>query len=246
MLLRINSDAIVKHAATLERLHRSAMPVAVRNTLNSAAFDVKKTTMPAQAGKQFIHREKNFFKANSRVQMAQGFKLSAMKATVGFVSLGGTNHAVDDLQQQEHGGTIGGRTFIPLAQARTGGSWRRKPRRNARISDIKNIVDAKDGNGKNEKEQFIRSCIHAGVGGWVLGNRENTGGNRILYQVRSLVKKGNQTIAKVVPMFAVKTGRKVKPQATHFMHTASMQSGGKMEGYFKQHAEKQIQKYRNK
>lgn len=244
MRLNVNTDAVVQHAARLERFNRSAMPVAVRQTLNSAAFDAKQKTMPAQAARTFEKRDKNFFRANSKVQTAHGFDINTMRATVGFKPLGGTNKAVEDLEQQEYGGKIGGRTFIPLAQARTGNSWRRKVRRTARISQIKNIVDAADAKGSSKKEKFIKSCIHAGVGGWVIGDTTTAGGNRILYQVRSIKRIKGDTVVKVVPMFAVQPQNTVTAKPTKFMQKATLESGKKMEQYFIKHAEAQIKKLR--
>lgn len=243
MRLNVNTNALVQHTARLERMHRSALPIAIRNTLNSAAFDVKQKTMPAQARSTFEERDKNFMKANSRVQMAKGFDIKSMGAVVGFKPLGGTNRAVDDLEEQEYGGSIGGRTFIPLAQARTGNSWGRKPRRNARISQIRgNIVDAADSKGHSKGQQFIKAAVHAGKGGWVIGDRTTQGGNRILYQVRSIIRKKGNTIVKVVPMFAVQDKNTVRVKATGFMQKASIKSGKKMEQFYIKHAEAQIKK----
>ncbi|MBL4809315.1 MAG: hypothetical protein JKY43_04565, partial [Phycisphaerales bacterium] len=45
----VNTDAVVSLTNKLEKLHKSAFPVAVRGTLNSAAFDVKQKSMPAFA-----------------------------------------------------------------------------------------------------------------------------------------------------------------------------------------------------
>ena len=45
MILNVNTDAVVALTNKLEKLHRSAFPVAVRSTLNSAAFDMKKDTI---------------------------------------------------------------------------------------------------------------------------------------------------------------------------------------------------------
>ena len=86
MILNINSNAVVSYTNTLEKLHKSAFPVAIRETLNSAAFDVKKNTMPLSAKKSFIERQPTFFKANSKVDKATGFNTSTMKSTVGFFS----------------------------------------------------------------------------------------------------------------------------------------------------------------
>src|SRR5687767_16018423 len=93
MELNINSDAVVKHTNTLEKMHRSAMPLAIRNTLNSVAFDVKKNTMPASAEREFVTRAPNFFKANSRVEMARGWNVDSMQSVVGFIP---KDQAVED------------------------------------------------------------------------------------------------------------------------------------------------------
>ncbi len=42
MKLDVNTDSAIQLTAKLERLHRSSFPSAVRNTLNDAAFDMKK------------------------------------------------------------------------------------------------------------------------------------------------------------------------------------------------------------
>ena len=52
--INVNSDAVVKYSDKLERTTRSAFPVAVRQTLNDAAFADKKR-LPAIAKKN-VHR----------------------------------------------------------------------------------------------------------------------------------------------------------------------------------------------
>src|SRR5580765_6106331 len=131
--LNVNADAVVRYAVRLERMSRTTLPNVVRQTLNSAAFDVKKTTMPAQADRTFVKRKPTFFKATSKVNMAQGADINSMQSEVGFA---GTSQAVEDLEKQEKGGNIGGRTFIPLAKARTSGSWNKNVRAAVRLSAI--------------------------------------------------------------------------------------------------------------
>ena len=106
MILNINNDKTVIFTNTLEKLHRSALPVAIRGALNKAAFDLKQKTMPESADKAFVNRSKNFFKANSRVAMAKGFDIGSMKSVTGFTEgrlRGSNNFAVQDLEQQELG-----------------------------------------------------------------------------------------------------------------------------------------------
>jgi hypothetical protein len=183
--LNINTDAVVKFANKLEQMNRSALPVAVRTALNSAAFDVKQRTMPQEAHSNFVNRSKNFFKANSKVEMAQGFNVNTMRSTIGFVSKGlsgKNNFAVKDLEGQEHGGKLGGKTFIPLRPAR-GGSGNKLVKPANRLSSIKNIVDAKNARGVNSRQKFIKSAVHAGRGGYVLADYK---GKQILWRVNSM------------------------------------------------------------
>ena len=76
MRLNVNSNAVVAFSNKLEKIGKSALPVAVRQTLNSVAFDAKKNTLLQTAGQSFTERRKNFFKATSRVSMAKGFEIN--------------------------------------------------------------------------------------------------------------------------------------------------------------------------
>lgn len=241
--LDIDSREVVKNTARMERVRKTAIPNAVRNTLNNAAFDVKQNTMPARAAATFEKRQPNFFRANSRVEKASGNDIMRMQSVVGFKPLSGTNHAVDDLEQQEHGGNIGGRSYVPLPKARAGNSWNKNVRRSARISDVrKKVVDANDSKGKNDKEKYTRAAIHAGKGGWVLGNKVNGKGNRMLYQIRSIVRRGKHMKIKSVAMHALKKGRHVNPAATHFMQKATEQTGKKLETFYIKNIQRELAK----
>jgi hypothetical protein len=238
MQLDINTDAVVKFTAKLERISKSAMPQAVRFALNSAAFDVKTNTMPSRAGDAFEKRQPNFFRANSRVERAAGLDVNSMRATVGFVSenlQGKSNYSVKDLEQQEYGGSIGGRSFIPLAGARVGGNYRRAVRPGNRISAINKIIEAKKSKGRTAAQRFRASAVLAGLGGYVLASRT-------LYRIDSgrtdLAKR--ETRFKVTPLYSYKKGRKAGVKATRFMRTASLQSAAKLESYFIEEAKKRI------
>ncbi|MCE3278026.1 MAG: hypothetical protein K0S44_217 [Bacteroidetes bacterium] len=237
MVLNINTDAAVQYTVKLEKLHKSALPNAIRNTLNSAAFDVKKSTMPQSADTVFEKRQPNFFKANSRVDMAKGWDMNSMKSTVGFVEgglKGGNNYAVKDLEEQEGGGSIGHKTFIPLRFARQGNKSNKPVRANARLSEIKNITHARDAKGKNKMERFVKSAIHAGKGGHVLSNG-------ILWKINSIkrLKSGN-TVTNKTPLYTVLKNRSVNVSGTKFMMKASLKSAEKLEYYYRMAAQKEI------
>lgn len=266
MLLNVNMNAVVQHTKTLEQISRSALPVAVRTALNSAAFDVKKNTMPTAAAATFEKRQPNFFKANSKVDMAKGFEIKSMRAIVGFVSLSGTNHAVDDLQQQEHGGNIGGRSFIPMNQARVANSPSKLVRKNLRMQILNNMqfIDAhkvrvqvlndnQNGRfrmvrGRNKKQQYIRAAFKAkelyGNNAFVLGNVTAHGRTLSLINSISTDAKHRVLTMKRTPLYTFEKGRHVRVAATNFMKRASLESGIKLDKFYVDAAEKQIAKIR--
>jgi len=263
MILNINTDATVRMTATLEKLHKSALPIAIRTALNSAAFDVKLNTMPKEAGKAFLQRQKNFFKANSKVEQAQGFNINKMKSIVGFFENKlvnqATNYAVKELEQQEYGGSIGHKSFIAMQQARRGGNGLVK--KEFRLTQIeKKIINAKkvtSVSSRNRKQKFIRAAIKArevnGNDAYVLGN--STNGVQTLFKVQELwtgTRSANQTAAsrklmiKLIPIYRVKKGRAVEVHKTNFMHRASLGSAVKIENFYIKEAKKQILKYAGK
>lgn len=236
MKLNINADAVVKYTNTLEKMSRSALPVAIRTSLNSAAFDVKQVTMPRQANAAFVKKQPNFFKANSQVEMAKGFDIKTMKSTVGFVSKGlkggSTNFAVKDLQQQESGGRITNKSFIPLTPAR-GGSKAKPVRPGNRLSSINRVVNSNSIQGKSKAQKFRKAAVQAGVGGHVIGNDKN----KILWKVESIGRK-----IKLKALYSFKQNRSVSVKGTGFMKTASLESASKIEKFYIAEAKKQIKR----
>lgn len=227
----INADAVKDFAGTLQEMHRSALPVVVRQTLNKAALDVKTNTMPKEA-QRFQQRKANFFKANSKAVLAQGFDIGSMRSTVGFVPKeNDKSHAVEDLEQQEHGGQIGNRAFIALSGARVGGSENKMVREQNRMGKIKNTVNPhKNAKGKNEKQRFVLSAIHAGKGGLIYGTDKKNGAG-VLLRINKIGRKDGKTFVKTTMLYNVEAGREITPgnKYRHFMEDASMASQKKMQ-----------------
>lgn len=246
VVLDINADAVVRHSARLGELSKSALPVSIRQALNRAAFDVKTVTMP-ETSRIFIHRMPTFFKSQSKVDPAIGFDIHTMEAVVGFIPGGADKekgHATEDLEEQEHGGNIDSRAFIPLRTARVGRNWRRNVRTDLRLSKIRRqIFDSENENlhgTANDKEAFTLSAIYAQRGGFVIGNIKNSKGHRMLMRIDSVKRKGKDTEVHSTPIYSVEGGRSVKPKATHFMEKASNMSAAKIERFYRQEADKRI------
>lgn len=223
--INIDNDEFVIFTEKLESLSRSALPSAVRGTLNGLAFDVKKNTMPDEAGKAFVGRQKNFFKVSSRVNLARGSSIEQMESKVGFLKLGNSD-AVENLEKQEHGGKIGGRSFIPTNDSRISKSKKRNVSRKNRIGTIKHIVKAKD------KQSFVRSVHSAGKDGFVLYRN-------MLFRVNSI--SGRKFRLKAVHSF--KKGRTVRVSATHFMQKATAKTINKGPEIFKKEAEFRFERH---
>ena len=220
MEFNVNTDEAVVFTNKLEKLNRSAFPNAVRGTLNGLAFDVKKNTMPTSAEKEFVNRRKNFFKASSRVSMARGFDINSMESKVGFIPFNGSSRAVEDLEQQEHGGRIKKRSFVATDKARISGSRKRSVRTQNRLGRIKNIVKTSSVQGSSEGQKVIVAATKAGIGGHVLTKS-------MLFKVKKLTRSKGKIRFKLEPIYSFKKGRSVKVDATHFMKKASEKSARK-------------------
>jgi hypothetical protein len=247
----------------LKEMNRYSFPVAIRQTLSKVAFDVKTTTMPKQTQRVFENRRQNFFKANSRVEPAKGLNINAMMSQVGFISTGlhnsSTNYSIEDLKQQEYGGKIGGRAFIPMKNARVG--FKGVVRANYRMEQLedKEFINAKNvrslsGHGATNmtarvrKQKLIRAAIMAkrlnNSSAYVLGN-PNASGAQTLFKVSSL-SIGRRFNMRLIPLYTYQPGRKVNVSRTNFMKVSSLQSQKKMEEIYKKEAFNQIAKHINK
>lgn len=236
----------------LEQLHLYAYPSVVRATLTSAAFTAKTKTVDREAKKQFTRRESNFFRANSTFIKASGNDISRMKSTVGMfenkLSNKSTNYAVKDLEQQEDGGNIGGRSFIPMKQARAGGRYNGKIKTKYRLKSIKRnkFISVNDSDGRSKKQQFVRASIVAVTkgDGYVLGHKTSSGG-RTLFKIdfiRTSINKRRFQM-KFTPIYNVKKNRKVKVDSTNFMEKSAIRASKIMPQTFKKESERQFKKY---
>lgn len=251
---KIESKSVDELAGKLQQISRSSFPVAIRQTLNSAAFDVKKTTMPKESEKAFENRSKNFFKANSKVIQANGFNVNTMQSEVGFYENNlknqPTNYTVKDLEQQENGGKIDGRSFVALKQIRNSSglvkanqrmeSIREKPI--TRMSQTGRVTN-KSGSKQitlSKSQSFVKAAMRAikETDGLIM-SKKNSDGEQIVSRVISVSQslgKNRKLKIKTLRMYTVKKNRKVTPKATHFMQHSAEKSAVLMEFHFQKHA----------
>lgn len=241
-LLNINTDAVVVYTNRLEKLHKSDLPIAIRNALSKAAFETKTRSLLSISNKTFTNRNRTFFKAKSKFQRALGFDISKMKATVGMVDIrrNGNDHAVRNLEQQERGGKIRGKSFIPTDKARVGGKEVAPRNRISRIP-IRDIIRTRKSEGKNKDQRFIRSAI---IAKRKFGTRAYILTNRILFRINSLSfgKRTRKLRLKITPLYSFKRGRSVNVTATNFMKRSSLVQAKRLDIFYINEAKKRIAK----
>lgn len=241
----VNTDALVSLTNKLEKLHRSDLPIAIRNTLTKAAVLTKKESLPKSSGDAFINRNKTFFKAKSKFLPAKGFDVNQMKATIGMVDRrrDSDDHAVRNLEQQEHGGTIGGRAFIPTDRARVGGGREKNvaPRNRIGRISIRNVVRSRLSKGKTKEQRFIKSVTLAKNR---FGARAHVLTRNMLFRVDSLGfnRKARGLKLKVTPLYTYKRNRSIKVSASNFMRRATLVQAKKLGVFYKNEAEKRIKR----
>lgn len=247
-VFNVNSAALSGYVAVLQHMKKSALPVAIRQTLNDMAFDTKMNTMPAEAHKDFIHRKDTFFKANSRAEVAKGFDVNTMRSQVYFKPKEmDRSHSVEDLEEQEEGTVIKhSRAFVGLATSRTNNAWNRNIRNKNRRNKMPSAVDVKNVDSKyapTEKSKYVMSAIYAAsIGALVIGNKVNGRGNKMAWRPDHLNRFNGDTFVVATPLFAVKKARIVKPPATHFMRDASEESLRKGDRFFIKNVNLQVAK----
>lgn len=127
-ILDVNTKDTIRFTNRLEKMHRSDFPLAVRGTLNDLAFHHKSKELIIAAEEEFIIRQKNFFKAHSGVDKADGWDVNKMASQSGITPRG--SKAAKQLEKQETGGTIQNRPLIYVDPARGGNKANKVKRRN--------------------------------------------------------------------------------------------------------------------
>ena len=120
--ININDAELVKLTNKLEKLHKSAMPIAVRQTLNDAGFETRRGLIRTFK-KNFIIRNRSFINAHAGVnKSANTFNIDQMIVETGIIA--GKTKSGDLLEKQEKGGNIL-RQRIPSKNVRVSQNYRK-------------------------------------------------------------------------------------------------------------------------
>jgi hypothetical protein len=147
--LNINQKEVVELTNKLEKLHRSALPVAIKSTLNDLAFETRKAALK-EFDNKFIVRRPTFPKSHIRANKSPNtFDIDRMISETGVIE--GKSISGDRLELQEFGGTIPNRS-VPTEKTRTGGI---ETRQSARYY-YRKFKNARLGHNPSQKGKRIR------------------------------------------------------------------------------------------
>jgi hypothetical protein len=156
--MNVNSSELISMTAKLERLNKTAYPSAVKNTLNNAAFEMKKTTLLTSAKKNFntvrsssLYRRRGFILVN----MASGFDVNRLSSTVGFSDASDPKirNVVEGLRKHEFGGMIDDGSRY-LKDTRSGKNYQNKVRV-SNYYDKNKVVSGRSQRRGTRKSKFV-------------------------------------------------------------------------------------------
>lgn len=242
--LNVNSDAVIALTAKLERMHKSAFPSAVRNTLNNAAFDTR-NLLPTTGAKQFKYqRNKSFLKTFSTVNKAKGFNVGKMASTVG-IDARRDRVLADNLESQEFGGVVRGKKIVAHDDARTSKSKsKRVSRRNAKnkvnAHNATNTFKAHRGTRNSKFVAAVMSTAKSGKKHMMLNN-----GNRgMIYEVKSFSqnRKTRRLNFKLKKLYSVRNTNSATVNGVGFMRASANEASKGIEANYIKNAEFQFKK----
>ena len=238
----VNTEGAIELTAKLGRLHKSAFPVAVRSTINDAAFETKKN-VPKLAGSKFTTRQKSFFRAFSTVEKAKDFNLRNMRATAGINAAKGSEVA-EGLEKQEFGGSIRGRKLIPMDTARTSNSYGKKVRKKNQFQNLGKTVRIRGrGNGGTRKSRLVaRVMVAKRLGAsHIITNR---GGKGTLFEISGVSQniKTRKLKFKLTPLYRYRDSKISRVTKTPFMQPSAKLASQKMLKFYEKNAEKQFKR----
>jgi len=244
----VNTDASIALTAKLEKLHRSAFPVAVRQTLNRAAFTTKRE-MPNTAKKAFRKSNRpglsRFIRAFSAVDKATGFSLPSMKATVGINPAKGSDVA-KGLEKQEYGGVIESRKLIPHDKGRTSGSFNKRVKSQNRFNKI-SFVSGRPSKNRSRKSNIVaQAYVAAQTGKHLLIHKNKSGSNGTVFKVRGVSPKGtgsNRSVKiRLTPIYVYRHNSKSRVKSSPFVRPAAKIAAKQLDEFYSIEADKQFKR----
>jgi len=240
----VDSSAMAEYSQKMRKINRTALPVAIRNTLNGAAFLDKKTNFPGSASRNFPNgKNKTFFKRYTGVKKAVGYDVNKMVSEMGMMDMGNKSvrTALENMRKQEAGGIID-TGFSYLKEAR-GGKEHGKVR-TANYYDKSKVISGRSKAGRNKgtnKSKFVARAFRA--------KKEkkpmffNSMKGNFLVSVKKIKKNGRDTVE--IDFKLLMKERKDKPakiKATNFVLEAAILTQKEIPKLYLIEGEKQIKR----
>jgi hypothetical protein len=242
-ILNVNNDEIIKLTAKLEKLHRSAFPSAVRNTLNNAAFETKKN-IPVVARSKFTTRQKTFFKRFSTVSKASGFDLSKMISIAG-IDASKDPEMASNLESQEYGGMVRAKKLIPHDDSRISKSQSKRVSAKNRLNKVRahNGTKAFKSHKGTRKSRFVAAVMSTAKSGkshMLL----KTGAKGTIYEVKGIKssKKTRKVSFKIKKLYSVRDTNRHNVKSRGFVRQSANLASKKLEDFYVSNAEYQFKK----
>jgi hypothetical protein len=230
--VEVNTGELKAFTKKLRELHRSNLPIVVRQALNNTAFDVLKNTLPSKFSGEFIIRNRSFLRSHTGVEKADGWNINEMRSKVGITPKG--SEAAENLTKQEYGGSEK-RPFIYMDQSRVSGS-NQKVVKTANYVQNKNFLKGSPTKQKTQKSQFVANAIEA------KNNNLSFLKNDILFDVKSIRLVRGRVEIKLTPIASYKKNRSININPHHFLMYASLESYKKLSGFYIEAAKKRFEK----
>jgi len=214
-----NSD-FKRWTEKVQKISKSAYPLAVRGTLNTLAFKTAEIAKKEVLPKNFHLRNKYIQKTVQYSKCANTFDVEKMTAITGQVAKF-VGKQTDQLKKQELGGTDKPRkkylkTGLPAA--RTGGTIAKKIKANATMSRIESAglqtakgINKLSGNSRQQTKQIISTTIRTKK---KYAMFTTMAGNKVIARVtsKSTRRKGAKPKANIEVLYKLQTSRSNKPR----------------------------------
>jgi len=230
--LTADLSGLNKLTEALKGLHRSAYPVAVRQTLNDLAFDTKQKQLITNSNVTFTIRNKNFIKNFSKVDKADGFDVNSMVASAGMIDKG----AGKTFDLQEKGGSYSHEN-VPFNNARVGGSNRGKISKQFYFN-LPKIDRSKANRKRSKKSQFVADAFMSKKLKMLFWH-----GGTLFRTTQFKPNKGGVDM-RLKAIYTSKKGQKVNVEATNFVEKSATKSVTiNAQRFYKRAVNRQFKKY---
>lgn len=239
-ILEIDNKQVRAYTNELRKLHRSDLPIVIRQTLNDLAFDTKQKTLNQEFKSKFTQRNKSFLRSQSGVKKADGWAVNSMYSQVGITPKGSGSEAAEGLTSQEYGGA----KKKPLVYMKTarGNSNKRLVQGNKYFNKYEKIKGDPSVKRRTRKSNFVAAAIMAHRLGKLLIWDSKSG--QTVFLINSIyLGAGNVVKVNATPVADYESNRILRIKARPFLRPASEKSYMKQENFYITNTKKRLKKY---